>query len=343
MTDIARIVRTFVERPSEQRAYLGAWDLTVGLIAEYLRVWEHRGRRLPLSLFAGEHAHRDLAIEIVAELFMPEKATGGYPLVRFLRPHLGRCDEEFVEQYLAIIRKTARQNVHKLEQQTSPDAWKIRKNIRRCLRDSNGEYIDLSSGRALDWAWTKAQSPGRVGSPRVGETMLHTWVTAAAREQSKTPGQCRQVFTQLDADDRFRNALLFYPLVRSFVTVLLDYDPPQEVAPESPFMVRLRGLINSAAPCACEDTLNQDLPHLAKLAGLEPSEVGAVERAFRTWLGDWVEHLENDSLRDYLIEEIGDLPLDVYQKRFHYLWNTMTTKCKERILMQVRTRLGNRQ
>ncbi len=340
MIDTARVIRTFLERPFDQAAWLGAWDLVVGQITSYLRAWESRGRRLPLSLFAGENRHRDLAVVVVSELFMQEKASGLFPLVRFLKPHAVKCDEALVEQYLAIVRKTVRQNVHKLEHETCAAAWKIRKNVRRALVHSHGEYVDHSKGRFLEWAWAKAKSNNRESLSRVDDTTLHTWVTSACREETNTPAQCRNVFESLDDDDRFRNSLSYFQLVKIFVAVQLDHDVPQEVVPDSPLLVRIRGLIQVASSHAFQETLGNDLPRLAELAGLDPGETKGVEAAFNVWLADWVEHFDNDSLREYLCEQLGEIPLPVYQKRFHYLWNTLTSKCKDRILMRVRKQIG---
>ena len=340
MIDTARILRTFLASPHDNSAWLGAWDLVVGQITSYLRAWESRGRRLPLSLFAGENRHRDLAVVVVSELFMVEKASGLFPLIRFLKPHAGKCDEDFTEQYLAIVRKTVRQNVHKLERESSAESWNIRRNIRRALRQSNGEFKDLTDGRYLEWAWTKAKSLDRRALPRVDDATLHAWVTSACREEPHTPAQCRHVLAELDDDDRFRNSLSYFQLVKIFVAVQLDHDVPQEVVPDSPLLVRIRGLIQVASSHAFQETLGNDLPRLAQLAGLDPGETKGVEAAFNVWLADWVEHFDNDSLREYLCEQLGEIPLPVYQKRFHYLWNTLTSKCKDRILMRVRKQIG---
>jgi len=340
MNDTARILRTFLAMPYDQTAWLAAWDLVVGQITSYLRAWESRGRRLPLSLFAGGNCHRDLAVVVVSELFIEEKLSGVMPLIRFLRPCLSLTDDKLTDQYLTIVRKTVRQNVHKLERESSPDAWNIRRNLRRTLRDSQGEFRDESNGKHLEWSWSKAASPGRLNLPRVDETSLHAWVTCACRECANTPTQCRQVFMKLDDDDRFRNTLPYYPLVKTFVAVQLNHEPPQEVTPESPLFVRIRGLIRSAAVAAANETLANDLPRLAKLAEITPEEVDGVTAAFNVWLADWTEHLDNDSLREYLCQRMGDIPLPVYQKRFHYLWNTLTGKCKDRILIRVRSQLG---
>lgn len=340
MNDTARILRTFLSTPHDQTAWLAAWDLVVGQITSYLRAWESRGRRLPLSLFAGCNCHRDLAVVVVSELFMEEKSSGVMPLVRFLRPSLTLSDEKLIDQYLTVVRKTVRQNVHKLERETSPEAWNIRRNIRRTLRDSHGEFRDESNGKHLEWSWTKSQSSSRMTLPRADDRSLHAWVTSACRNGANTPEQCRHVFTALDDDDRFRNTLSYYPLVKMFVAVQLNHEPPQEVIPESPLFVRIRGLIRSAAGPASSETLSNDLPRLAELAGLSHDEVDGVTSAFHVWLSDWTEHLDNDSLREYLCERMGEIPLPIYQKRYHYLWNTLTGKCKDRILVRVRTQLG---
>lgn len=339
MVETARILRAFIAVPHDQRAWLNAWDLIVGHIALFLRGWESRGRRLPLSLFAGGDCYRDLAVVVMSELFTPHAGTGAVPLAEFLRAHVCRSDDELVEHCLMIIRKTARQNVHKLEQDTDSGAWNIRKNIRRTLRDYP-EFQDLSDGRFLEWTWTEAQSNHRSGLPRADDTTIHNWVITACREAPKTPAQCRHVFRSLDADDRFRNSLLYYPLVKTFVAVLLNHEPPQETVPESVVLVRLRGHIRSASIAAAEETLANDLPHLAKLAGLSAEEIAGVRNALTVWLADWVEHLDNDSLREYLSEQLGEIPLPVYQKRFHYLWNTLTAKCRDHILKRVRRQIG---
>ncbi len=340
MTDTARVIRGFLEEPDDQKRWLEAWDLTVGQITNFLRAWEARGRRLPLSLFAGSNSHRDLAVVVVSELFMNDRATGVMPLVRFLRPHQSLSDNALVDQFLTIIRKTARQNVHKLERECSPDAWNIRRNLRRTLRDSHGEFIDRSRGQYLEWAWSKSRSPQRLPMPCVDDTTLHTWVTSACREAPNTPAQCRHVFTSLDDDDRFRNTLSYYHLVKSFVAVQLNHEPLQEVIPEPPVLVRIRGMIRVTAPTSAAETLDYDLPRLVKLAGIENQERDGIINAFHAWLADWVEHFDNDSLREYLCEQLGEIPLPVYQKRYHYLWNTLTGKCKDRILKRVRGQLG---
>lgn len=340
MTDTARVIRGFLEKPDDQRRWLDAWDLTVGQITTFLRAWESRGRRLPLSLFAGSNCHRDLAVVVVSEFFIRDRVSGVMPLVRFLRPCQSLADDAFVDQYITIIRKTARQNVHKLERENSPEAWNIRRNLRRTLRDSHGEFIDQSRGRYLEWAWSKSRSPQRLPMPCVDDTTLHTWVTSACREAPNTPSQCRHVFASLDGDDRFRNTLSYYQLVKTFVVVQLNHELPQEFVPESPLLARIRGMILVTAPAAAEETLNHDLPHLIKLAGIESHEKDGIIKAFHAWLADWVEHFDNDSLREYLCEQLGDIPLPVYQKRYHYVWNTLTGKCKDRILKRVRGQLG---
>lgn len=340
MTDNARVIRDFLERPYDQKCWLSAWDLTVGQVTNFLRAWESRGRRLPLSLFAGGNCHRDLAVVVVSELFMQDRLSGVMPLVRFLRPCQTLADDGLVEHYLTIIRKTAKQNVHKLERETSPEAWNIRRNLRRTLRDSHGEFIDQSSGRYLEWSWSKSRSSRHEQLPGVDDTTLHTWVILACREAPNTPSQCRHVFSSLDGDDRFRNTLSYYPLVKTFVVVQLNHEPPQEFVPESPILVRIRGMIRGTAPTAAAETLDIDLPHLVKLAGIESHEKDGIISAFHAWLADWVEHFDNDSLREYLCEQLGEIPLPVYQKRYHYLWNTLTGKCKDRILKRVRVQLG---
>jgi hypothetical protein len=176
--------------------------------------------------------------------------------------------------------------------------------------------------------------------PRVDDTTLHTWVTSACREAPNTPSQCRHVFTSLDGDDRFRNTLSYYHLVKTFVVVQLNHEPPQDITPEPPVLVRIRGMIRATAPIAAAETLNHDLPHLVKLAGIESHEQDGIIRAFHAWLTDWVEHFDNDSLREYLCEQLGEIPLPIYQKRYHYLWNTLTGKCKDRMLRHVRSQLG---
>ena len=336
----ARILRTFVERPGDQAAWLTAWDLTVGQIAQYLRAWESRGRRLPLDLFAGSDRHRDLAVVVIGELFYEGKNNNPCPLAHHLEPHLNKCDDGLVEQFLAIIRKTTRQNVHKIERENGLEAWNIRRNLRRVLRQSKGEYLELADLRGSEWGWTKAKNSDRKAFPSADDATLHAWVVAASRDQAHTPGQCRHVFAALDADDRFRNALSYYRLVKVFVAVQLDHDLPQEILPDSPLLVRVRGLIHAACHPAREETLSQDLPHLARLAGLSDAEIHGVSVALGVWLDDWVEHFENDSLREYLCEQLGEIPLPVYQKRFHYLWNTLTGKCKDRILGRVRKQMG---
>lgn len=337
--DNARIIRAFVENPSDPRRWRAAWDLTIEVTIRSLRSWESRGRHLPLELFAGDQRHRDLAVEVVYELFTRNK-SGEFPLARFLLPQMAEPDDVFLDHYLGIVRKTARQNAHKLEQDEAPDAWNIRRNIRHALRDSDGEFRDESDGRSLEWSWTHARFSTRRPLPLVDDTSLRAWVTSACREEAHTPGQCRHVFTKLDSDDRFRNTLLYYPLVKTFIAVLLDHQPPVETLPESPLLLRLRGLLRDAAPVAEKAVLTNDLPHLAKLAGLTAEEVHGIETALHTWLDDFLEHIEADSLRTYLSEQLGDVPLKVYQKRYHYLWNTLTGKCRDRIVKDVRNRMG---
>ncbi len=338
--EYARLLRTFIDSPENRTAWLAAWDLVVGQITAYLRAWESRGRRLPLSLFAGENRHRDLAVVVMSELFIVETKTGQCPLVRYLLPHSKKSDAAFLDHYLAIIRKTARQNVHKLERENGLEAWNIRRNLRRALRQSNGEFRDVSGGKFVEWAWARAKDSARVDQPSVEGTVLHTWVTTACRDESHTPAQCRRVFASLDDDDRFRNTLSYFPLVKTFITVQLDHDCQQEVLPDSPLLVRVRGLLRSAGNPVCREILNNDLPHLAQVAGLDSKEVEGVSAALQVWLSDWIEHLDNDSLREYLCEQLGEIPLPVYQKRYHYLWNTLTAKCKERIVQRVKKQLG---
>lgn len=337
--DSARILRTFIDSPDNRTAWLAAWDLVIGQITSYLRTWESRGRRLPLALFAGENKHRDLAVVVMSGLFIANSHGSACPLIRFLIPQVHRSDDAFIDQFLAIIRKTARQNVHKLERENGLEAWNIRRNLRRTLRQSKGEFRDVSGGKFSEWAWTKAEDGDRADRPTVEGTVLHTWVTAACRDESHTPGQCRQVFTSLDRDDRFRNTLPYFPLVKTFVTVQLDHDCPLEVVPDSPLLVRIRGLMRIAANPVSGEVLSNDLPHLAQLAGLNSDEAAGVSAALMVWLHDWIEHLDNDSLREYLNEQLGEIPLAVYQKRYHYLWNTLTSKCKDRIIQRVKKQL----
>lgn len=325
LTSLARLLREFLARPHDERGLRPIHEFAVRRGISYLRTLRARGRALPLDLFPVQNADRDMSTWCLALLFSPARLGKPSELTKALTAYRDATDSELLDRFETVLRRHLRQGIMKLVHEKDPAGYNTRRSLLRLLRHSRGEFTPVRVHGLEEWLWTKAEHPHRIELPSAEPTLLRHWCLAAQSQSDNIPDICRVLFAKLDSDDRFRNSLGFFAILRALHdprTDDADIEPSHSQTPQACLdQQRVRDTVLAAVSA----TVAADLDRLAKTAGLIPAERQSVVGALMLLANDWAEHKECDSRRVYLEELTGPMDDAIYREKYHYLWNTLVT------------------
>jgi hypothetical protein len=321
----ARLLREFLARPHDERCLRPVYEFAVRRGVSFIHTLRARGRALPLDLFPIENAVRDLTAFCLAPLFSPARLGEPLELTKALAAYRDAADSELLDRFETVLRRHLRQGIMHLMHEKDPLCYNTRRSLLRLLHHGRGEFARVLVRGREEWRWTRAEHPHRIELPSAEPALLRHWCLAAQSHSDNIPGICRVLFAKLDSDDRFRNSLGFFALLRALHdhhSVDTEIEASHTLTPQA-YLDQER--VRDTVLAAVSATVARDLERLAKTAGLTPAERQTVVGALMLLANDWAEHKECDSRRVYLEELAGPLDDATYRQKYHYLWNTLVT------------------
>lgn len=321
----ARLLREFLACPYDERCLRPVYEFAVRRGVSFVHTLRARGRALPLDLFPIENAIRDLSAFCLTPLFSPARLGKPLELTKALTAYRDAADGELLDRFETVLRRHLRQGIMHLMHEKDPLGYNTRRSLLRLLHHGRGEFSRVLVRGREEWRWTKAEHPHRIELPPAESALLRHWCLAAQSQSDNVPGICRVLFAKLDSDDRFRNSLGFFPLLRALHdhhSVEVEIEASHTVTPQACLdQQRVRDTVLAAVSA----TIARDLERLVTTAGLTPAERQSVVGALMLLANDWAEHKECDSRRVYLEELTGPMDDATYRQKYHYLWNTLVT------------------
>ncbi|HWO58064.1 MAG TPA: hypothetical protein VNN55_10905 [bacterium] len=321
----ARRLREFLARPHDERCLRAVYEFAVRRGVSFVHTLRARGRALPLDLFPIENAVPDLSAFCLTPLFSPARLGEPLELTKALTAYRDATDSELLDRFETVLRRHLRQGIMHLVHEKDPLGYNTRRSLLRLLHHGRGEFSRVLVRGREEWRWTKAEHPHRIELPSAEPALLRHWCLAAQSQSGNIPGICRVLFDKLDSDDRFRNSLGFFAILRALHDPRTDEADIEPSHSQTPHACLDEQRVRDTVLAAVSATIARDLDRLAKTAGLTPAERQTVVGAVMLLANDWAEHKECDSRRLYLEELTGPLDDATYRQKYHYLWNTLVT------------------
>jgi hypothetical protein len=328
---LAATVQTFIDHPTERSAFNHFYEAAFHIARGYLRHLTRRGFRLPLDEYSAEGGLTDCTTDCLAPLFA---SRPGHPCHLIVDYFKGKIEPDTPADRIAallhgLIAGHVHQELFRMKASFAPQQARLKRRLRAIM--TSDEYCEFRHDSTRCWTWRRATQPPRSEQPLIGDNTLSELVLAAVQTETHMPDRCREVFSRLDNDDRFVNAIPAHRLIAAMVQALTRCDDAAPSVVASPQAEFVRRQIDALSDKAIDATIQDCLMALAAKRGLTAAETESLGNALRDLMADFCADGDHDPLPQYAKARLNAHGADWNLKRHKYIWETVVADCKERL------------
>lgn len=331
-----RILKLFLEQPSDRKRFDAFFTLCYRLVRGYLAHLMKQGWSLPFDLTSDRDRLGDLTIDVLGPILASAPGRPCYRIVdHFKKKEIEDSSEADSEQlfgeFTSYLFQMVREELRTIRRDADPQVEHLKRRFSDALSKSEYESFSHRGSSTTYVRLARSAHRDRDELPLISyEDLLEIVEIAYLRSKTRS-AWCRNVFKEIEARDDIRSCVKKHELLKAVIEVNLRY-------------LRDEALLPGHCPCPesefhrtiAHDIRRQTLTWVRKevvMRFVSKKRIGewAADRfvqAADLYLQDLIDSSDVDKLPDYFRETMPDEEHNRYLKLYKHPFET-TMRCAE--------------